>query len=208
MTQRDDLDRMLSAWLDDPYTPPAPRYLTQVLERTRHTRQRPAWANLERWLPMADKILRARPTAPPMRMARLLLIALLVVALAAAAAVVGSRLLTLDARDPPGRRGRARVRVRSRGNSGLPVGDLFTVRADGTDLRQLTRTRRFGLDDDPVLSPDGTRIAYRGFHRSQNSSRSSSWTRLAGTGPRLATNSASAGRVLRERDDLAWSPDG
>ena len=27
MNQRDDLDRMLSAWLDDPYTPPAPHYL-------------------------------------------------------------------------------------------------------------------------------------------------------------------------------------
>ena len=91
MTQRDDLDRMLTAWLDDPYTPPAPRYLGQVLERTRHTRQRPAWASLERWLPMADKVLQPT-TAPPMRLAWVLLIALLVVAVAAVA-VVGSRLL-------------------------------------------------------------------------------------------------------------------
>ena len=77
MTQRDDLDRMLTAWLDDPYTPPAPPYLGEVLERTRRTRQRRAWASLERWLPMADKIL-ARPASPPLRLARLLLIALLV----------------------------------------------------------------------------------------------------------------------------------
>ena len=56
MTEHDDLDRLLSAWLDDPYTPPAPRYLTKVLDRTRRTRQRPAWANLERWLPMAEDI--------------------------------------------------------------------------------------------------------------------------------------------------------
>ena len=92
MTHRDDLDRLLSAWLDDPYTPPAPHYLGRVLERTRQIRQRPAWASLERWIPMADKVL--QPTAaPPMRMARLLLIALLVLALAGAIAFVGSRLL-------------------------------------------------------------------------------------------------------------------
>jgi len=63
MNQRDDLDRMLSVWLDDPFTPPAPHYLGRVLERTRNTRQRPAWASLERWLPMADKVL--QPTTAP-----------------------------------------------------------------------------------------------------------------------------------------------
>jgi dipeptidyl aminopeptidase/acylaminoacyl peptidase len=52
MNRHDDLDRMLSAWLDDPLTLPAPRYLDEVLARTRRTRQRPAWASLERWLPM------------------------------------------------------------------------------------------------------------------------------------------------------------
>jgi hypothetical protein len=52
MNRHDDLDRMLSAWLDDPLTPPAPRYLDKILERTRQTPQRPAWASLERWLPM------------------------------------------------------------------------------------------------------------------------------------------------------------
>ena len=40
MTHRDDLDRLLMAWVDDPYSPPAPHYLSQVLERTRRTRQR------------------------------------------------------------------------------------------------------------------------------------------------------------------------
>ena len=56
MTHRDDLDRLLSTWIDDPYTPPAPPYLGAVLERTRRTRQRPAWASLERWLPMASQV--------------------------------------------------------------------------------------------------------------------------------------------------------
>ena len=82
MTHRDDLDRLLSAWLDDPYTPPAPHYLGRVLERTRQTRQRPAWASLERWLPMADKVLQPT-TAPPLRMACLLILALLVLVVAA-----------------------------------------------------------------------------------------------------------------------------
>ena len=112
MTQRDDLDRLLSTWLDDPYTPPAPQYLGRVLERTRQTRQRPAWASLERWLPMADKVL--QPTvAPPLRAAWLLIVALLVVALAAGVVVVGSRLLAPPG-DPPGRLGRLRLQLRRR----------------------------------------------------------------------------------------------
>lgn len=99
MTHHDDLDQMLTAWLDDPFTPPAPAYLGLVLERTRRTRQRPAWANLERWLPMANEIT-GRAAAPPLRLAWLLLIGLLVVAIVAAVAVVGSRLLTSTPRSP------------------------------------------------------------------------------------------------------------
>ena len=41
---------------------------------------------------MSDKIL-ARPASPPMRFARLLLVALVVLALAVGAAIVGSRLI-------------------------------------------------------------------------------------------------------------------
>ena len=52
MKPPDDLDRMLSSWLDDPMTPPAPRYLPEVLGHTRRIRQRPPWASLERWIPM------------------------------------------------------------------------------------------------------------------------------------------------------------
>ena len=154
MNQRDDLDRMLSAWLDDPYTPPAPRYLGEVLERTRHTRQRPAWASLERWLPMADKITRRGRPPRPLRMARLLLVAVLVLALAAVVAVVGAQLLGPKVVIP---QGGAAVLVFASivGQSG----DIFTVRADGTDPRQLTSGP--GAESTPTFSPDGTRIAYR-----------------------------------------------
>ena len=59
MNQRDDLDRMLRTWLDDPFTLPAPGYLGEVLDRTRQMRQRPSWASLERWLPMSIALRRS-----------------------------------------------------------------------------------------------------------------------------------------------------
>jgi Tol biopolymer transport system component len=206
MTHRDDLDQMLSAWLDDPYTPPAPRYLTQVLERTRHTRQRPAWASLERWIPMAEKI-SGTTAAPPLRMARLLLIVILVLALVAAVAVVGSRLLTSTPAIPQGGAAVLAFTSQKGGDSGFPVGDLYTVRADGTDLRKLTNaSSASGLDEAPVWSPDGTHIAFRGYLESRNSvvvvdaaggNRTTLWT----SGPGRDAYCA-------EHDDLAWSPDG
>jgi Tol biopolymer transport system component len=205
MTYRDDLDRLLSAWIDDPYTPPAPRYLGEVLDRTRRTRQRPAWANLERWLPMAEKVL--QPTARPLRMAYLLILALLVLVIVATVIGVGSSLLKPTDAIPQG--GAAVIAFASQqgGATSRPTGDLYTVRADGTDLRQLTNaSSASGLDEAPVWSPDGTRIAFRSYHESKNSvevvdaaggNRITLWTSGAGRDPFCA-----------EHDDLAWSPDG
>jgi TolB protein len=196
MTQRDDLDQLLSAWLDDPFTPPAPGYLGEVLERTRRTRQRPAWANLERWLPMADKIL-ARPASQPMRVARLLIVTLLVLALAAVAAVVGAQLLRPKVEIPVG--GAAVLAFASIvGDSG----DIFTVRADGTDPRQLTSGP--GAKSTPTFSPDGTRIAYREWRDGNDVI----VVMDAGGGNRkvLATNGSSASYCTR--GSLAWSPNG
>ncbi len=196
MTQRDDLDQMLSAWLDDPYTPPAPEYLGQVLERTRHTRQRPAWASLERWLPMADKIL-TRPASPPARTARLLIVVLLVLVLAAVVAVVGAQLLRPKVEIPQG--GAAVLTFASIVGE---TGDIFTVRADGTDARQLTSGP--SAKSTPTFSPDGRRIAYREWQAGND--------RIvvmdAGGGNRtiLATNPSTASYCTR--GSLAWSPDG
>ena len=180
---------MLSAWLDDPYTPPAPHYLGQVLERTRQTRQRPAWASLERWLPMADKVLQPT-TAPPLRMAWLLLIALLVLALAGAVAFVGSRLLTPTPVIP---QGGSAVFVYGTIAAGDAGGDIYLARADGTDVRQLTSGP--GLRTTPTWSPDGTRIAYRAWEAGPIPS--SSWTRGGGNPTTLATTAATA-RIARE----------
>ena len=203
MNQRDDLDQMLSAWLDDPYTPPAPHYLGQVLERTRHTRQRPAWANLERWLPMAEKI-SGTTAAPPLRIAWLLLIALLVVALVAGAVVVGSRLLAPSPALPLG--GAAVIAFASDVGE-QAMGDIYTVRADGTDLRRLTNaSSASAIDEAPVWSPDGTRIAFRGYKESKNAIEVVD----AAGGNRTTLWTSGAGRdvLCAEHDDLAWSPDG
>ncbi len=78
MNQRDDLDRMLGAWLDDPFTLPAPGYLGEVLDRTRQMRQRPSWASLERWLPMTITLRRSFVPMPAV-LAMLGLIALLAI---------------------------------------------------------------------------------------------------------------------------------
>jgi hypothetical protein len=92
MTQRPDVDRLLATWSQDAYSPPAPAYLTKVLDRTRHTRQRRAWASLERWLPMA--LTTDRPAAPrALRPAWILLIVVALVVVAAGIAIVGARLL-------------------------------------------------------------------------------------------------------------------
>src|SRR5688500_1266957 len=47
-----ELQRELDEWLADAFLPAPSRNLDAVVERTRGMRQRPAWASLERWLPM------------------------------------------------------------------------------------------------------------------------------------------------------------
>ena len=138
MTQRRDVDRLLATWSEDAYSPPAPAYLTKVLERTRHTRQRRAWASLERWLPMT--VTTDRPAAPrALRLAWILLIVVALVVVAAGIAVVGARLLKPSPALPLG--GAAVIAFASDAGD-QAMGDIYTVRADGTDLRRLTECIR------------------------------------------------------------------
>jgi TolB protein len=145
---------------------------------------------------MADKVL--QPTAaPPMRLAWVLLIALLVVALAAVA-VVGARLFTSTSIPQGG------TAVFTFGSiSGQSTAkDILTVRADGTDLRQLTSGP--AIKSHPAFSPDGTRIAYRSW---ENGTDSIVVIDAGGGHPTtLATSRASQEDCIR--GVLAWSPNG
>ena len=75
--------------------------------------------------------------------------------------------------------------------------DLFSMRPDGTDRRQLTHT--IGISERrPAWSPDGSRIAFSGSHRT------SGWhvnlMRADGAGVHVLVDAYSL--------DPAWSPDG
>ncbi len=202
MTQHDELDRQLTAWLDDPYTPRAPRYLGEVLERTRRTRQRPAWASFERWLPMA--VITRPALALSVRLALLLLIGALPLALAASVAIVGSRSLNSDGPED-GLRANALIPQGDEAVFALASdGDVFTVRADGTDLRQLTDGP--GVASNPVWSPDGTRIAY---HEWRDGADSLVVMDAGGGDPiTLATNSQASQDCAGYYFRPAWAPDG
>lgn len=52
MTPIDRFERQLPAALTDLADPRTPDYVTDILGLTARTRQRPAWASIERWLPM------------------------------------------------------------------------------------------------------------------------------------------------------------
>ncbi len=203
MQQRPDVTRRLEAWHEDAYSPPAPGYLSEVLERTRHTKQRPAWASLERWLPMS--VTSDRPAAPrALQPVWILLIVVALVLIAAGVAVVGARLLSPTPALP---RGDAAVIAFSSDEGDLSRGDIYTVRADGSDLHQLTNASSDnGSDQAPVWSPDGTRIAFRSYRESKNSVE----VMDAGGANRTVLWSSGAGRdpYCAEHDDLAWSPDG
>jgi dipeptidyl aminopeptidase/acylaminoacyl peptidase len=166
MNPSPDFDRRLTAWLDDQAPMREPDGLTYaVLARTRRTRRMPRWASPERWLSMA--VITRPALAPPLRIAWLLLIALLALALAAGATIVGAGLISparpddrLSAAYPIPVGGAAvlafdRFIVDSNGQTGR---DIYTVRADGSDMRQLTNGP--GVESNVAWSPDGTRLAY------------------------------------------------
>src|SRR5688572_12831949 len=147
MNERDDLDRMLATWLDDPLTLPAPRYLGEVLDRTRVVRQRPAWASLERWLPMVIVQRRSSVATPAM-----LAVAGTILILAALAA--SSAIPFLAGAVGP---------TATTPSNGLVAfthdGDVYVVEPSPGSVPRAIAT---GPDDDvsPLFSPDGRHLAF------------------------------------------------
>jgi len=152
MTARDDLNRSLTAWLEaEPVIAEPEQLLGQVLARTARTRRRPAWSFPERWIPM--ELTSVRPVVPGGRMLVIGILALLLVA------VVGFALVASGAlrRPVPSPLGPAK--------NGLVVYasgyQIFTSAADGSGAVAITHAT--GTATGPVLSPDGSRVAYFTF---------------------------------------------
>ncbi len=201
-----DFDRRLTAWLDDQAPMREPDGLTYaVLARTRRTRRMPRWASPERWLPVT--VITRPALEPQLRIAWLLLLAALALALIAGGAIVGSRLI-VPARPVDGLNGAYPIPIGGAAvlafdrytddANGQPGRDIFTIRADGSDMRRLTDTP--AVESNVAWSPDGTMIAY--------------WDQTFGS---IVVMDAGGGntKVLATpgpaysdcHDGLAWSPD-
>jgi TolB protein len=144
MTTPSDFDRRLTDWLEETGAPTVPEFVDELLDRTRRTRQRPAWASLERWLPMQVALPRRVVVVPGY--AWLVLFALLLMAVVAFAVASGGH------RVPPPF-GLARTGLIAFDGGG----DLYLANADGTGLHALTSGHG---DMAPTFSRDGTRIAF------------------------------------------------
>ncbi len=145
MTPIDAFERHLPSALSDLAVPATPDYLTDILGRTAATRQRPAWASLERWLPVDIATTRVPATRMPWR--QLGLLALLAVLIAATLAIyIGSRQPHLPA--PFGVAGNGLV-------ADSHDGDLYTV-----DPRTGSASLLLGgpaVDEWITFTSDGTR---------------------------------------------------
>ncbi len=147
MTAPFDFDRRLTDWLEEVGEPSTPDYFDELLDRTRRTRQRHAWASLERWLPVQLSIVR-RPLLAVPRVAWGLVVLLLVLAIGLLASSYLGR-QRLPAPFGPARTGLVTF------DAG---GDIYVANPDGTGERALTTGSR--ADIAPTFSLDGTRIAF------------------------------------------------
>jgi WD40-like Beta Propeller Repeat len=148
MTPIDTFERHLPSALTDLAAPNTPDYLTDILGRTAATRQRPAWASIERWLPVQLATSRVPTTRVPWR--QLAVLAVLAVLLATMLAVyVGTRTPHVPPPFGPAENGRL----------------VYSADGDIVIRDALQSTPRVLIggptdDHDPGYSPDGTRLLY------------------------------------------------
>jgi Tol biopolymer transport system component len=187
MTAEQRFERELPDILADLYPVSAPDYREDLVQKIAATRQRPAWALPERWIPMTAIALGRPVRQVPWR--TIGLAALLLLAIVAVALIAGSQPRQLPAPFGPAANGDL---VLSEG------GDLFLV--DSTTGTKSLAVGGPAADFEPIFSRDGTRIA---FFREVDGVRSL-WLaddRGGGLHP-LSTDG------LVDFSQIEWSPDG
>lgn len=195
----------LNAWLDEGPTSGPDDVLAAAHARARSTRQTPGW-----WLRLRGRTMettwRARPMPGMGRLGLALLLTLLIAALVGGALIAAGRLLggplLFDARPATAAipQGDDALFAFTSYNGDPALGDLFVVRADGSDGRRVTADE---LNDwSPAWSPDGGRIAiYSGDQDSVQ-------LRVIGPDGQAKTVADAPGCWSPTSQPPAWSPDG
>ena len=148
MTPIDAFERHLPSALSDLAAPATPDYLTDILGRTAATRQRSAWASVERWLPVDIATTRVPTRRLPSRQLALLAVLALLVSLMLAA-YIGTRTTHVPPPFGPAENGRL-----------IYSADGDIVFRDGLQTTAQTLISGPTDDHDPGYSPDGTRLLY------------------------------------------------
>jgi Tol biopolymer transport system component len=188
MTAPDRIGQQLPELLTELAAPRVPDYVDDMLTRTRATSQLPAWASLERWLPMGA-VARPAPLGLPSWRPILILVALVLTLTAATAFIAGSQPRVPAPFGPAAN------------------GDLLASTVDGQIVvvdpatGQATPRRGDGAGGlFPWFAADGTRYL---FLRQENGGHTLYVANADGTGVRELL-AAPRGEV----DWVEWSPDG
>ena len=187
MTAEQRFERELPEILADLYPVFVPDYRNDLVRQIAATRQRPAWALPERWIPVTALAL-GRPVRPiPWR--TIGVVALLLVAIAAAMIIAGGSQRRLPAPFGPAANGQLVL---------AEDGDIFLV--DPATGEETLAIGGPASDTEPIFSRDGTQMA---FFREADGARSLWLADDRGGAPReLSTDG------LIDFSQIEWSPDG